>query len=47
MMKRFWQNLGMNMNDVKNLTNYEYEMFLHIMLLEEQNQQKRLKRMNK
>ena len=46
MMKRFWQNLGMKMNEVKNLTNFEYEMFLNIMYLEEQNQLKGLNKQN-
>lgn len=34
----------MNMNEVKNLTNFEYEMFLNIMLLEEKNQVKEFKK---
>ena len=44
LMKRFWNNLGMNYDDIQSLPSYTYEMLSNIMSIEEQYQQRTLEK---
>lgn len=44
LLKNFWSNLGMNANDIEELTVHKYEMLKSIMQIEASNEEKRMKK---
>ena len=46
-LKRFWEKLGMTKNDIEKLTFNKFEMLNQIMIIEDQHEQKEIKKAQK